>query len=426
MQTTFPRLTVSLERVSAPMALTTVAVLLSSLGSLMAQPSTDPPPPGGLFGAPAGESSPDVTLPASDEAMTREERHVTVRAAKNRTSAAVHASLDWLGRHQLPDGGWSFLHTLAPTCQGSCGDPGSLRDARNAATGLALLAYLGAGLTHQQGDCQEQVKAGLQYLLAHQQATESGGTFKEDGGTMYSHGIAALALCEAYGLSRDKWLLAPAQKSVDYIVFAQDPVGGGWRYQPRQPGDTSVLGWQLSALRAADLAGLEVPQETFRRALAFLQSVQSETGLGYGYTQPGMGQATTVIGNLMRMYLEGEAKGAPAKTDMARIVASQPSKDNMYYNYYASQLLEQGARSRGGKWRAAMREHLLSTQCDKGHEAGSWYFGGQNHVTARGGRLLDTAMAALTLEVYYRHLPTHQKEAVTLPLIRTDSTGDDG
>ena len=67
---------------------------------------------------------------------------------------------------------------------------------------------------------------------------------------LYSHGIATIALCEAYNLTGDKALRAPAQAAINFIVHAQDPVGGGWRYQPRQSGDLSVTGWQALALQA--------------------------------------------------------------------------------------------------------------------------------------------------------------------------------
>ena len=72
---------------------------------------------------------------------------------------------------------------------------------------------------------------------------------------MYAHAIATLALCEAYGQTRDSKLKEPAQRAVNFILAAQDPKGGGWRYSPRQPGDTTVTGWQLMSLKSAKTAG---------------------------------------------------------------------------------------------------------------------------------------------------------------------------
>ena len=76
---------------------------------------------------------------------------------------------------------------------------------------------------------------------------------------MYSHGLAAITLCEAYAMTHDRKLMGPAQLSLNHIVYAQDPIGGGWRYAPRQPGDTSVVGWQLMALKSGHMAYLAVP-----------------------------------------------------------------------------------------------------------------------------------------------------------------------
>ena len=67
-------------------------------------------------------------------------------------------------------------------------------------------------------------------------------------------------------MTHDKGLMAPAQASINFIVAAQDPVGGGWRYQVKQAGDTSVVGWQLMALKSAHMAYLNVPPETIREA----------------------------------------------------------------------------------------------------------------------------------------------------------------
>ena len=61
------------------------------------------------------------------------------------------------------------------------------------------------------------VKAGLDYLIGKQ---GKDGSF---GGSMYSHGIATIALCEAYGMTSDPTLKGPAQRAVRFIESAQDP-----------------------------------------------------------------------------------------------------------------------------------------------------------------------------------------------------------
>jgi len=325
------------------------------------------------------------------------------------SEAAVARALEWLAKHQLPDGGWSFDHRMAPTCRGQCGNPGELAKARNGATGIALLPFLGAGQTHEEGKYKKTVAGGLYYLSSHM---KNNGSLWEDGGRMYSHGLASIALCEAYGMTKDKKLLAPAQASLNFICYAQDPVGGGWRYQPRQAGDTSVVGWQLMALKSGHMSYLQVPPVVVQKAGAFLDSVQSESGAKYGYATPGGGHGTTAVGLLSRMYL-GWKKGNPALQRGVQAIDNWGfSHGNMYYNYYATQI----ARHWGGdvweKWNDSMRDWLVEKQVRGGHEAGSWYFSaGGDHGKSKGGRLYCTAMATMMLEVYYRHLPIYRKQS---------------
>ena len=113
------------------------------------------------------------------------------------------------------------------------------------ATGLALLAFLGAGYTHKDGPYQSEVEKGLYYLTSQMQLSDDGGDLGEGVGyAMYPHAIATLALCEAYAMTGDETLKFPAQFAVDFIVHAQHEAGG-WRYHPRDPGDTTVTGWQV-------------------------------------------------------------------------------------------------------------------------------------------------------------------------------------
>ncbi len=245
--------------------------------------------------------------------------------------------------------------------------------------------------------------------------TLGGGSLWQPGGQMYGHGLAAIALCEAYGMTHDNALQPAAQKSIDFIVAAQDPIGGGWRYRPRvDSGDTSVVGWQLMALKSGSMAYLKVPSDTIRKASYFLDSMQTEDGAMYGYVAPGNGPATSAIGLLCRMYM-GWQHDRAALIQGVRILSdngpsldsSGPPRNNMYYNYYATQVLHHYGGYEWVKWNTVMREYLIANQETGGHAAGSWFFDGTDLGSAPGGRLYCTAMAAMILEVYYRHLPLY-------------------
>ncbi len=319
-------------------------------------------------------------------------------------------ALEWLAKHQLRDGGWSFNHNRCPQCNGQCRDPGRLdENARNGATAMALLPFLGAGQTHTEGKYQDVVKAGLYYLVAHMQIDPSkGGSLHDPAGRMYSHGLASIVLCEAYAMTHDKGLYEPAQLAINFICYAQDPVGGGWRYNPHDRGDTSVVGWQIMALKSGHMGYLRIPPEVVQKAYRYLDTVQANSGAAYGYTDPGTGPATTAIGLLCRMYL-GWTHDEPALQRGVATLSKMGPTSNAYYNYYATQVMRHWEGEEWEKWNNVMRDKLVNSQATQGHEAGSWKPAG--HHSERGGRLYETSMSTMILEVYYRHLPIYRKQS---------------
>jgi hypothetical protein len=323
---------------------------------------------------------------------------------------SVAAALKWLANHQMPDGGWCFNHSLSPNCRGACSQPGEMADARTGATAMAILPFLGAGQTHKEGTYKSTVNGGLYFLINRIKLGPAGADLTEPGGRMYSHGLASIVLCEAYAMTHDKALHDPAQAAVNFICYAQDPVGGGWRYEPRQKGDTSVVGWQIMSLKSAHMAYLMVPPITVKKAFGFLDTVQSQGGAQYGYTDPGGGDATSAIGLLCRMYL-GWKKETPALEKGVQILAQKgPDKNNMYYNYYATQVMRHMEGDYWKNWNAVMRDQLVNSQATTGHETGSWFMN-DTHVKS-GGRLYCTSLACMILEVYYRHLPIFRKQSI--------------
>lgn len=317
---------------------------------------------------------------------------------------AVERGLRWIAAHQSPDGGWTF-DLKKSYCAGLCANPGT-EASTTAATAIALLPFLGAGYTHTQGEHRETVRKGLYYLLRRGRATPEGLDLRE--GTMYAQGLAAIALCEAYAMTRDEALRDPATSAIRYIQSAQDRRGGGWRYAPGEPGDTTVTGWQWMALKSGQLAGLPVSRSTLYAADRFLESVQSDGGAQYGYLTPEARRATTAVGLLCRMY-GGWTRGHPALAKgVSHLSTWGPSPVDIYYNYYATQVLRHWGGSDWKFWNRLMRDQLVSTQAVQGHENGSWYFDDEHSRV--GGRLYTTAMAVMILEVYYRYLPLYGEE----------------
>lgn len=346
-------------------------------------------------------------------------RMVRKTGGSRESEKAVDNSLKWLARHQLPDGSWSFDHRHG-SCQGQCSIPGDKPELRAGATGLALLPFLGAGNTHKDGKYREVVERGGRALVQMLKMTKDGATVidqdTKDIHWMYCHGIASMALSEVYAMTGDESLRIPAQQLLSFTCNAQDPKGGGWRYKPRQPGDTSVMGWHIGALKSGYMASLQVPPIVVQRASYFLDTAEVDGGEGYCYTidKPIYKPATSAIGLLCRMYMGVDQNNEKLKRGVERLVKRGPSKNDVYFNYYAAQVIYQFTGGEGPLWKQwndKMRDQLVSTQEQEGHQQGSWTPDLKYGHAKYGGRLYVTAMSAMTLEVYYRIMPIYQKKA---------------
>lgn len=332
-------------------------------------------------------------------------RMLASRGGTKKSEKAVRQGLSWLSIHQWQDGGWRFDLSGGP-CGGRCGDSGTVATSTGA-TGLALLPFLGAGHTHQAGKYRNVVRDGLLYLQRRMVETPRGGDLRE--GTMYAQGIATTALCEAYAMTQDAALREPAQQAINFILVAQHSQGG-WRYFPGQPGDTTVFGWQMMALKSGSLAGLNVPSSTIQQGKHFLDTVQIADGAYYGYLKPDKDPGPTAIGLLVRMYTGWYRNDPRLKQGVDYLAARGPSAHDMYYNYYATQVMHHYGGPQWPGWNRAMREHLIESQETRGHERGSWFFVDEHG--SKGGRLYTTAMCVMILEVYYRYMPLYGERAV--------------
>jgi len=319
----------------------------------------------------------------------------------------------------MPNGAWTFQHTAVR--QDSGANPGDAGRAKafNAATAMALLPFLGAGQTHMSGEYKDTVRRGLLFLVNNGKAKVIGGVptldFTEGGGTLYSHGLVAILLCEAFAMSEDPALFNPAQAAINFTAYAQNS-DGGWRYAVRSQGqsDTSVVGWHLMALKSAYMGHLTVPPTAVRGAIAFLDRVQSDGGALYGYTdritKVEASPACTAIGLLCRMYTGWDKTHPGLQKGVENLSKYGVSKSNVYYNYYAAQVLRQHGGPAWNKFNTELRDFLVSQQAESGGAAGSWFFG-SGHATDAGGRLYVTAMSTMILEVYYRHMPIYAANA---------------
>jgi hypothetical protein len=356
--------------------------------------------------------------PKKDEASAYRSRSGAIKAkllklhgGNAESEQAVALGLAWLARQQKADGSWVYDQ----------GDKGQA----TAATGMVLLAFLGAGETHTgKGKYQKNVEAGVKWLVKNMQAEGPNKGKFTDIGSMYSQAIGAIALCEAYGMTKDKDLLKPAQAAIDFIQKAQGN-NGSWGYTAGQTGDTSIVGWQIQALQAAIISkDIVVDQRVIKKAIDFLNLAGGGARkAAYGYNDnagASPGTALTAVGLLSRYYIDmwvpehaGMAEGVQGL--MKHKPAKAAAMPDMYFYYYATQVVHffagdewkewnEGPKGADGKRSGGMRDWLVSLQINKdGANMGSWDAEG-GYIGRSCGRVGTTALCVLTLEVYYRHM----------------------
>lgn len=344
---------------------------------------------------------------------------------------AIELGLEFLARHQLSDGSWAL--------SGFDRDHAYSRkqlNSNSAATGLALLAFQGAGYNHREFKYARQMNHAIMWLTENQ--LPDGALYKDSGFVsdqycrFYSHGIATLALTEAYGMTQDPELKRSAQLAIDYIVKTQDPKRGGWRYfADKRRTDTSVTGWMLMALKSGQLAGLDVPKPTLDRISEWLdvaadpmntstfrydpfskQKVEKNRSQGKTVT-PSM----TAVGLLMQIYSgmdrtdpRLEAGASYLLNNLMPSDASMYARDT-YYWYYATQVLLHLDGPSWQQWESALHPLLVNSQVQTGDMSGSWdpYSPVPDRWGVQAGRLYVTAMNLLSLEVKNRKLPLYDE-----------------
>jgi hypothetical protein len=348
---------------------------------------------------------------------------------------SVAAALNWLARHQNRDGSWS-LKSFPQHCSGGKACDGTARfDRFSAATAMALLPFLASGTTPDTRGAtyRANVAKGIEYLIKNQLPD---GDLQIEESNLYDHGLAAIALCECYGMSPNgnfgKRVRPAAQAALNFTMAAQDPVGGGWRYAPHDPGDTSAVGWQLMALKSGRMATLTVDEAVFAKSAKFLDSVchGGKHGGLFCYMPDGLYSAmsdgtivngdlaVTAIGLLCRQYM-GMARTDPAMIEgTAHLMDNLPDiqNRNTYYWYYATQVMHNQPGPEWDAWNRKMRRTLIESQCQDsdGCASGSWSpytaAGEKNrdNIGSLGGRVMMTSLSALILEVYYRYLPLYK------------------
>ncbi|MFK7766956.1 MAG: prenyltransferase/squalene oxidase repeat-containing protein [Mariniblastus sp.] len=337
------------------------------------------------------------------------------RGGSLETERAVELSLKWLAKNQEPDGSWDSEKSGGGTETKTFGHDrrGAGADADCGITALATLSFLAAGHSHLEGEYQEEIQKGLEFLVRQQ--TNSGDLAGNARlfAKMYCHSMSLLALSEALAMTGDQRLMAPVQRGVNFSVAAQNRRDGGWRYAPGDAGDMSQFGWQVLALHSAKLGGAVVPKKSMDLMNEFLEACTSGIGKGIASYRPNQGPSTTMTAEalLCRYFLQKNVKPNTLMAATGRISSERPTPHhvNLYYWYYGTLAMYHSGGHEWKAWNKELKSTLLGLQIREGEDAGSYPTNGL--WGGYGGQVYATSMATLNLEVYYRYLPIYQELA---------------
>jgi hypothetical protein len=318
----------------------------------------------------------------------------------------VVKGLRWLKEHQNEDGSWSAQYSPSMT-------------------GLALLCFLGHGELPQSPEFGPTVKKGVDWIIT--KGAQFGGrlsmtpSMTQSG--VYEHAIATYALGEYYTMTQDDRAKDVLTQAVAYIVDGQAP-DGGWQYSYAKgpDSDTSVTGWQIQALKAAHLSGLNLPgvDVALDKAMLDLKRVNGPNG-GFGYRTAADSYSLTGAGVLCTYFWKGEKdkvvrdgiKFIIEETEKGNPVVYKSEKANLYAWYYHTQACLMFGGSAWTKWNKWFQDEISDNQIHDGPEAGSWpaivaKAAGPQSDEKGAGPYYRTTLCVLMLEVYYRYMPTNR------------------
>lgn len=336
------------------------------------------------------------------------------------SESAVLRALNWLKRHQDPDGSWRTADKTDAT----------------AMAGLALLCFLAHNETPSSAEFGQTVENAMKYIVSKQ---DKNGSF----GREYTHGICTYALCEGFALTKIMALRDAADKGLDVIIKGQQPQGGyNYKYEKGERWDLSVAGWQFQAMKAAKMAGLGTSQldaaiklgSDFLRQQAF---APGRGGFGYSGTpgKQGTGATPSMTGaGVLCLQLLGfpnvpEVRagleflkdtpcawtGGTTNAPKVDVVGKKDggAKNPIYAWYYITQAKFQSGGKDWDRWNSLFSKEIVEGQEKDGH----WDFG--DH----GGPVYSTTLCCLMLEVYYRYLPTY-KHAEEVTEVKAEASDD--
>ena len=319
---------------------------------------------------------------------------------KEKSEVAVMKGLHWLKDHQKEDGSWSD-------------------EFKPAMTGLAILCFLGHGELPESPEFGGTVQKALEWVLARGNEFQGRMSLTKDGWGgnegVYQHAIVTYAMGEYFSMTKDARFEPLLKLAIGYIVEGQNPLGGwDYGYAKGRRNDMSVAGWQIQALKAAHLTGLNLPgvDDALEKSMKFIEAFQGNEG-GFGYDHPENKLSVTGIGVLSRLFVTGDKdKVVRGGIDflMGKVKVEYKGKDaDLYSWYYDTQACLMFGGSAWTRWHKMFQDEIADNQSPDG----SWPTtqGGvgdlQKHPDGA-GPYYRTTLCILMLEVFYRYMPINK------------------
>jgi len=314
-------------------------------------------------------------------------------AVSPKAARAIGRALDYMARQQQKDGGFS--------ANGG--------QHRAAMTGLAGLAFLSAGHVPARGKHAKVVEKAARFLLKLQ---DREGCYASAGGrSMHGHGYALHFMAEVYGMTADPGLARKLRKSVQKgvrLTARSQSTTGGWYYQPisNASHEGSITVTQVQAIWAARQAGINVPQKTIDKGIAYMKKSQCADG-GIAYSMGGRSSrpALSAAGVMVFCGLgRRESREATKAIAYMRRMLKGGGKGRNYFPHYTDLYLGQALYQAGdpdwSKHYPKFRDSIIKAQSTDGSiTRGRSSYGG----------VYSTACEVLVLAIPYQYLPTFQR-----------------
>lgn len=331
-----------------------------------------------------------------------------VYGGKPESEEAVLRGLRWLVANQNADGSW-----------GKGDGPVSA-----AMTGFSILSLVGHGETPASPEFGPAIQKAIDWTIQNGGNNEGRlsmeKTFTQQG--VYAHAIMTYGLSEYYAMTKDERVVDLLKKAVGYIVDGQGP-DGGWMYSydKSMGGDTSVSGWQVQALKAAHMSGLNIDDipAALDKAMLNFDRVHGKNG-GFGYRNAQQERYSLTGVGVLCIYLWKQKVDFTILNGIAYImdhttkrqlkdeyypVDYMGEKADLYAWYYNTLACAYVGGPAWDKWNKLIQDQLTHNQSPDG----SWpamqgkAVGDFQRSLEGNGPLYRTNFCILMLEVYYRY-----------------------